>query len=136
MATKKPRVIVTLEPEQYELLARVARVSDVSMASILREYVEMSFPMLEHLADLGEKFLAREVEVRETHKEAVARAIQAGQAIADELEESLSIGIGSMNLVAELLSRAGESPSEASASGASQPGAGVDPLLVTRGSGG
>ena len=83
MPTKKPRVIVTLERGDYDLVRKVAEASGVSMGALLREYVDMSRPMLEHLANLADSLQRAQHERREVHQEAVDRAISKGQALFD-----------------------------------------------------
>lgn len=120
MPTKKPRVIVTLDPDDYELLRRVAVASGGSMASVLREYVEMSRPMLRHLADLADSMERAERERKELHQGAVDRAIQKGQALFDLAEGQLPLFYDWLEVLAETVE--------------GKPG--LDPRLVTRGSGG
>ena len=71
MATTKPRVNITFEPEDYEVLKRVSETVGVSMASLVRDYVQMSRPLLERLAGLGEAFREASEQRKATHREAV-----------------------------------------------------------------
>ena len=44
MATSKPRVTVTLEPDDYALLRELAELSDESMSSILADLLATTAP--------------------------------------------------------------------------------------------
>lgn len=54
MATTKPRLAITLEPEQYEILQRLAKVQGGSMARIVSEMLAEMSPMLEKVAEAME----------------------------------------------------------------------------------
>lgn len=83
MPTKNPRIVVTLAPEDYELVRKVATAQGSSMSALLREYVEMSRPMLQHMAGLIDAFANADRERVETHQTAIAGAIEKGQALFD-----------------------------------------------------
>jgi len=50
MATDKPRITITLEPENYAVLQRMAKAQGSSMARIVTELVSEVSPMLERVA--------------------------------------------------------------------------------------
>lgn len=76
MPTSKKRILVTLDDSDYDLLKRVAAINGQSMASILREYVEMSRPMLVHLAEVGEALRVAEKTRTQSHREAIQQVLQ------------------------------------------------------------
>lgn len=49
MPTAKPRLMITLEPDRYELLKRMAASQGASMASIVVDLVETVAPVLERV---------------------------------------------------------------------------------------
>ena len=51
MATTKPRITITLEPEQYEVLNRMATLQGGSMSRIVSELLQEVTPMLSKLCD-------------------------------------------------------------------------------------
>ncbi len=83
--------MVTVEPEDYELLKRVAAAQGASMGSILREYVEMSRPMLQHVAALFDQLQAADSERRLVHEQALESAMDKGQAVIDSMNGQLSL---------------------------------------------
>jgi len=50
MATKKPRINVTLEPYRYQLLKRLAELQGVSMSYLLADLLDSVAPVLERVA--------------------------------------------------------------------------------------
>ncbi len=54
MATSKPRVNVTLEPEVYELLKRLSRLNGESMSKIIGDFLDSVTPVLARVADVLE----------------------------------------------------------------------------------
>lgn len=51
MPTNKPRLSITLEPSQYGVLQRLAKLQDRPTSAVLTEFVSAAFPTLERLAD-------------------------------------------------------------------------------------
>jgi uncharacterized protein (DUF1778 family) len=56
MATNKPRITITLEPEQYELVRELARMNDQSMSSVVVELVQAIQPTIERVVNAGRAF--------------------------------------------------------------------------------
>ena len=50
MATQKPRIIVTFDNHEYELLKRFARLSGSTMSKVIRELVQPALEPLERLS--------------------------------------------------------------------------------------
>ena len=51
MATEKPRITITLEPDEYAVLHRLAKLQGSSMSRILREFMGEVTPILSKVAD-------------------------------------------------------------------------------------
>lgn len=51
MATGKPRITITLEPDEYAVLHRLAKLQGGSMSRILREFIGEVAPILSKVAD-------------------------------------------------------------------------------------
>lgn len=51
MATEKPRITITLEPNEHAVLQRLAQLQGRSMSGILREFMGEVLPILEKVAD-------------------------------------------------------------------------------------
>lgn len=51
MPTAKPRITITLEPEQHALLQRLAKLQRASMSSLVVELVDTVCPVLERVCD-------------------------------------------------------------------------------------
>ena len=54
MATDKPRITITLEPEHYAVLQRMAKVQRGSMARIVTDLFREVAPMLERVTEAME----------------------------------------------------------------------------------
>jgi hypothetical protein len=78
MATDKPRITITLEPNEYAVLHRLAKLQGGSMSRILREFMGEVTPILSKVAD--------SLEVAQRASEgAKANLRRAAQAAEDEL---------------------------------------------------
>lgn len=51
MATEKPRITITIDSDQHEVLHRLARLQGSSMSRILRDFVKEVTPVLSKVAD-------------------------------------------------------------------------------------
>lgn len=51
MSTKKPRITITLEYEQYELLQRLSKLQGTSMSKVVTQFLEEVYPVLLRVAD-------------------------------------------------------------------------------------
>jgi len=76
MPTVKPRVYVTLEPETYEAIRRIAHYSQRSVGGIIGEMAQSSAPVLVQLADTLERAAGLSPEVTGN----VRRHLEAAQA--------------------------------------------------------
>jgi hypothetical protein len=110
--TSKPRINVTLEQAEYDLVKRVAGATGMSMSAFLRDYVEMSRPMLEHMADLADAFEAAERDRRDVHLQAVEGAMEKGQRWADFASGQMALGFDWMQSLTEALEGQSETVAE------------------------
>lgn len=78
MATSKPRITITLEPDDHQSLQRLARAQGVPMARVLREFIHEVGPVLARLAD-----------TLEAAKKAEATAAVRFRRAAEDAEEEL-----------------------------------------------
>jgi hypothetical protein len=51
MATEKPRITITLEPEQYAVLSRLSKLQGGSMSRIVVEFLSECVPVLDRMCD-------------------------------------------------------------------------------------
>ncbi|MDP3267403.1 MAG: hypothetical protein Q8M39_11310 [Sulfuricurvum sp.] len=65
MATQKPRIIITFENHEYELLKRFAKLSGSPMSKVIRELVEPALEPLERLCVMMEGINISTKEVHE-----------------------------------------------------------------------
>lgn len=74
MATTKPRITVTLEPEHYAVLAELATLSKQSMSSILAEIAAEAMPVFARVVKLAKEAAATKASVGDRVKELAAEA--------------------------------------------------------------
>jgi hypothetical protein len=65
MATEKPRITITLEPERYALLKRLASYQEQSMSALVGELIETVAPTLERVCEAVEAAMQAKKGVRE-----------------------------------------------------------------------
>lgn len=59
MATKKPRITITLYPQEYSILKRLSGLNGSPMSRIVSEFVSLVAPVLRQIADNLEKIQER-----------------------------------------------------------------------------
>lgn len=74
MATTKPRITITLEKAQYELVRRMAKAQGQSMSSIVVETVEMIAPTMENVLVMLDSLANVREDVRQGLKQSAQRA--------------------------------------------------------------
>src|SRR5579883_735931 len=142
MPTVNPRVNVTLEPQQYELLSRLARAQRRSRSAILRELLELVIPVLGWVVVAVEGAQRAQEMARTGLRESVERAeaailphVQAAMGQLDLLVDQLTQGAPSRPADTPP-SAPGEARVAARGRGWERPQIGQrDPRPVTRGSG-
>lgn len=75
MATKKPRIMVTLEQEKYDVLKRLAALQGTSMSGIVSGLLEVVIEPLEQLADNLEVVMGAEGDLKEGLRDSVDFAL-------------------------------------------------------------
>ncbi|SRR5579883_1761442 len=141
MPTVNPRVNVTLEPQQYELLSRLARAQRRSRSAILRELLELVIPVLGRVVVAVEGAQRAQEMARTGLRESVERAeaailphVQAAMGQLDLLVDQLTQGAPSRPADTPP-SAPGEARVAARRRGRKRPNGQRDPRPVTRGSG-
>jgi hypothetical protein len=74
MPTSKPRIAITLEPEQYDVLKRLAAAQGGSMAGIVSDLLDEMLPVLGRVVDTLELARKAQGEVKESVRAAVDQA--------------------------------------------------------------
>jgi uncharacterized protein (DUF1778 family) len=101
MATTKPRVNLTLEPEHYEILTRLAKVQGTSRARIINELFKEVVPQLESVVVTLEEAKAAaqkltpeaKARLRAKMEGKEAEALEAMQELRKELDDGLQMGL-------------------------------------------
>lgn len=143
MPTTNPRITVTLNPRQHEVLTRLSAASGDSMSQIVSGFVELAIPSLERVVLVLERAKAAPQEVRAGLVAALDRAdrvlmpaLQAGLDQTDLFLSDLALQSGaaapSMAAVRPSRGRGTAKPAGVSGKGSE---AVSTPVPVTRGSG-
>lgn len=125
MATKKPRVQVTLTTAQHELLLRLAKLQGRSMSSVIAELFEQVHPVLERVAVV----LQAAVRAQESMKQGLRESTEQAER---DLRPHLAAAMGQLDLLEAQFDVAGTDGRERAQRATSR----RDPRPVTRGSGG
>ena len=121
MATKKPRIAITLEPHRYDLLKRLATLQGGSMAGLVGELMEVTFPVLERVC------VALEAAKQASESSIEGMRIAADRAMA-ELQPMMDASMDQLDMFVSDYQKA---VSDASAAVTES----LSPRVVTRGSG-
>ena len=121
MATKKPRIAITLEPQRYDLLKRLATLQGGSMAGLVGELMEVTFPVLERVC------VALEAAKQASESSIEGMRIAADRAMA-ELQPMMDASMDQLDMFVSDYQKA---VSDASAAVTES----LSPRVVTRGSG-
>jgi hypothetical protein len=129
MATKKPRIQVSLKTSEYELVKRLAKLQGRSMSQVLSELFEEIAPVYERVAVVLQAASRAKVSAHEGMRQAAEQAEA-------EMAPHVAAAMGQFDLLAQHFG-VGAAPAPASASGASGAGPAPPstPAPVTRGSG-
>lgn len=93
MATKNPRISVTLTPETAAVLARISTLSKGSVSSLVGELLETTLPVFERMAQALEAAAQLESEAKSA-KGDIAAGLQRAQ---DRLEDQLGLALTTMD---------------------------------------
>lgn len=100
MATNKPRITLTLEPRQYEVLRSISDSSGQSMSGIVADLIEASQPILERMAVTFQKLK----QVKEVERSSLLQAMDDAQAAFEPMAQEV---IGQFDLFMERVEKAG-----------------------------
>jgi hypothetical protein len=101
MATNKPRVNLTLEPDHYEILTRLAKVQGTSRARIINELFKEVVPQLESVVVTLEQAKAAaekltpeaKARLRAKMQDKEAEALEAAQELKQAVDDGLQMGL-------------------------------------------
>jgi len=99
MPTKNPRINITVKPERYELLKRLAGFQGTSMSALVAETMEMIYPVMERVCVVLEAAQRAQESSKEGLRESIARA-------EEELLPLLYQAVGQFDLFVEDASKA------------------------------
>lgn len=74
MPTKNPRINLTVTPERYELLKRLAGHQGTSMAGLVGETMEMMYPVMERVCVVLEAAKMAQQSSKEGFRDSIAKA--------------------------------------------------------------
>lgn len=134
MATKKPRITITLEPEQYSVLERLSALQRQSMSGIVTDLLAEVTPMLSKAADAMEAAMRSGAEVRARLRRTAEEAADDLQPLAEAAKDQLDMFMAVLQGLEEEAA-AGSDEAGARASGAADalPEAAEDPRPVITG---
>lgn len=94
MPTEKPRVTITFQPEDYQVLTRLAGLQGGSISRIVRDLVSAVSPALARVADVLEKAQGAEEEVLAGLRDSVERGQAGVESLLAQTEEAYFALIG------------------------------------------
>jgi len=87
MATTKPRVSVTLDPEMYAALRELADMNGESMSAVIGGLLEVVAPTVLRVVEAGRQFQALSAEMQDQARSSFARAEQTIAPVVADLTE-------------------------------------------------
>lgn len=91
MATVKPRVSVTLEPEMYAALKELAALNGESLSSVIGELIDAVAPTVLRVVEAGRQFEALSAGMQERARETfLAAEQQIAPAVAELTEQAVA----------------------------------------------
>lgn len=134
MATTKPRITITLEPNQYAVLERLSGLQKQSMSGIVTDLLSEVTPMLEKAADAMEAAMRSGAEVRAKLRRSAEEAADDLAPLAEAAKNQLDMFMAVLQGL-ETEAAAGGAAATASASGgaSAQPAEAADPRPVITG---
>lgn len=134
MATNKPRITVTLEKHDYELLRRMAAHQGQSMSSVVVEVLGLVREPFERVVSMLDRLAAAKGQIRDGVLLAATQAEEAIAPLADQLSSQFDLFERAVMEASEAAERAAAATGAAAAP-AVRSDAARNPRLVTRGSG-
>lgn len=89
MATKKPRLTVTLEPEVYEVVRELSEVNGESMSRIISGVMGATTDTLRAVIEAGKRYAALEAGMQSEVRERFTRAEERVRPVVDDLASEL-----------------------------------------------
>jgi predicted DNA-binding protein len=99
MPTAKPRIMVTLDKHQHQVLASICASTGQSMSSILREFVDQGMPVLERMAVTFQKLRS----IRDAEHQRLSESLEAAQAAIEPIAQE---AVGQFDLFLAKVDRA------------------------------
>lgn len=106
MATKKPRLNLTLEPQRYELLKRLAEQQGTSMSAIVVELLDTVAPVLERVCVAVEN-------ARKAQESVKLNLVKTAEEAEASLAPMLAEAMGQLDMFLGACNEAGEGAAEA-----------------------
>lgn len=120
MATTKPRITITLEPRQHEVLRSISDSSGQSMSSLLVEFIESTMPVLERMAVTFQKLKDVKLKERQHMAKALDDAQSAFEPLALSAVNQFDMFMGNVEMAAgvsgDALMRTPETPAASGSS--------------------
>lgn len=117
MPTKNPRINLTLTPERYELLKRLAGYQGSTMAGLVSETMEMMYPVMERVCVVLEAAKRAQETSKEGFRDSIAKAeaemlplmyqaVDQFDMFVDEAARSLGVEFDTQETTSQVISRA------------------------------
>jgi len=117
MPTKNPRINLTVTPERYELLKRLAGYQGTTMAGLVGETMDMMYPVMERVCVVLEAAKMAQQTSKEGFRESIAKAeaemlplmyqaVDQFDMFVDEAARSLGVEFDTKETTSQVISRA------------------------------
>lgn len=97
MATKKPRLSITLNKHHHEVLTTISECSGETMSSLIGDLIDASLPTLEKMANALQKIKTATDEQKKQIRKAMNEAQSALEPIAQQALDQLDIFVDSVD---------------------------------------
>lgn len=74
MATSKPRITITLDPQAYEVVSRLAAANRKSMSSVVTDFLDLARPQMERMVTILESARSAPDQARASIRKSLDRA--------------------------------------------------------------
>lgn len=136
MPSLKPRLALTLQPHRHDLLKRLAGLQGVSMASVVTDLLEECYPVLERVVVALEMAKSASESAKVGLRESCDKAIEDLEPYRDLVTSQFDLFMGEITRQVQGASDAtGDAPRAAPVAADAPTSEGVNPRVVTRGSG-
>ena len=135
MPTAKPRITITLEPRNHEILSRLSAAGGESMSSLVSQFLELALPSMERLVVVLEQARAAPEEARAGLAAAIERADRTLLPALTAAVDQRDMFLDSLDVAGRPPGPAAQRPDQAAAPPRKAQKRGSTPVPVTRGSG-